>query len=256
MTVAPKCASLESLELNFDGSKARRPLGRSAREYPVNVSAMSGRELAFSLIACMQLAACLFETGEPDHPDPGVSPALVSAANPASANEALLPSHLPCAVESIVRTRCKSCHSPASPLHQVSLLTYADFAQASKSLPTSSYAQQAQQLIASGMMPPTSALGPADVQAFSAWVQAGAPPAECGLGADAGAGIAIADAGAFDAGIGLIPDAGPFDAGFPGPGLFDAGFPDASEDDAASAPGDPGHDAGRPRCVFGIFCPP
>jgi hypothetical protein len=141
---------------------------------------------------------------------------LIAATNPASAEAALLPSHLPCEIENIVRTRCKACHAPGSPAHQVSLLTYADLAQVSKTVPSISYAQQALQMVQSGMMPPTSSLSQGDVQLFAAWVQAGAASAECGgpvldagiaIGLDAGAVDASLDSGASDAG-GALTDAG------------------------------------------------
>lgn len=158
----------------------------------------------FTRVACSaHLLACL-DAGEPDHPRPNGGPLVSSSVSPAGADTALLPSHLPCEIENLMRTRCKSCHSPVSPLHLTSLLTREDLLQPSRALPGFSYAQQAQQLIQSGMMPPTSSLAPADIQLFSAWVDAGAPAAECGLGA--------ADAG-LDASIMVAVDAGIFQGG-------------------------------------------
>lgn len=192
---------------------------------------MSTVKIAACLACSAMLPACLFESGEPDHPNPGAGPALVAAMNPASA--ALLPSHLPCEIETLVRTRCKSCHAPMSPLHQVSLLTYADFIQPAPGAPGLNYAQRALQLVQSGMMPPTSSLDAADIQTFGAWVQAGAPAAECsgatvGPGGDAGTVIG------FDA---AVVDAGLVDAGF-NPGPIDAGT-DALVADAALDGGNP-----------------
>jgi hypothetical protein len=183
---------------------------------------MSELKLALWLVGCLPLLACLVE-GEPDHPDPDAGAALRAATNPASTEAALLPSHLPCEVENIIRTRCKACHAPGSPAHQVSLLTYADLMQVSKSLPTLSYAQQALQMVQAGRMPPTSSLSPSDVQLFGNWVQAGAPSAECGgPSLDAGApsfeaGVADAgfDSGAADARADAQVDAGVVDAGSP-----------------------------------------
>jgi hypothetical protein len=156
----------------------------------------------------------LLESGEPDHPPSGAGSA---AANPASA--ALLPSYLPCEIETLVRTRCKSCHAPGSPLHQASLLTQMDFVRPAPSAPGLNYAQRALQLVASGMMPPTASLPTADVQALAAWVQAGAPAVVCGG--------AASDAGS-DAGVAIAHDAGLlYDAG------FDFGAREGANTDAA-----------------------
>ena len=144
----------------------------------MNTRAMFCLTLSVLLVGCALLSACL-EEGEPDHPLPFGS-TLVSMTSAVGAGVTAPPNHLPCEIERLLHSRCKSCHSPMSPLHVTSLLTRAELVQPSKSAPGITYAQQAQLLIQSGMMPPTSSLLPADIQLFSAWVQAGAPAVECG----------------------------------------------------------------------------
>lgn len=181
--------------------------------------------LAALVLGCTCLVAC--EEGEPDHPHPA-SAVLISNVSglDAGADLFLQPSHLPCEIEAIIKARCKNCHVPSTaPNRPVSLLTYADFAQPSKSAPTMTYAQQALMLVQNGMMPLTGKLPPEQIQQFADWVQAGAPQAECGAApADAGivvpppvdAGLTSYDAGPImdlDAGNWPAADAGAADSG-------------------------------------------
>jgi hypothetical protein len=170
--------------------------------------------LGMLLALCALFCACV--EGEPDHPDP-VS--VLGEGGVQYAAQALVPTHLPCEIETVVRTRCKTCHVPL-PNRPVPLETYADFAQPSKSVPNATYAQQALQLVQTGMMPPSSSLSPEQIQQFAVWVQAGAPSAECGA-ATTDAGLDAGQAMDFDAGF--VPpladastdafvDAGPVDA--------------------------------------------
>jgi hypothetical protein len=168
------------------------------------------------VLFCAGLTACLLETGEPDRPDLTSLVAASTAASPGAQVDAgglgsgdkARPTHLPCAIEGLIMARCKNCHAPSTqPNRPVSLLSYEELSQPSKSVPGSSYAQQAEQMIRAGMMPPTGALAAADVQLFADWLRAGMPRGECIAGSDASdAAVGASDAGpANDAGDASVP---------------------------------------------------
>jgi hypothetical protein len=189
------------------------------------------------------LAACLLDTGTPDRPDLISSLASPSTATNSgaqldagglSASDKARPTHLPCAIEGLLLARCKNCHAPSTqPNLPVSLLSYEELSQPSKSVAGMSYAQQAEQMIRSGMMPPTGSLAPADVQLFSDWLRAGAPRGECAAGVD------LTDAGTGPREAGLMSDAGGIGALVDATAPRDAQSADAKSDDPYAAP---------PRC--------
>jgi hypothetical protein len=144
---------------------------------------------------CVALAACVAVIEEPDHPHttvvgPGAAAgagATLGGGSTGFDDKVVRPSHLPCQIEALINARCKNCHAPSTlPNRPVSLLTYEDLIQPSRSAPGLNYAQQAELLVRSGMMPPTSALAPSDSQLWSSWVLSGAPPGDCAAAVDAG----------------------------------------------------------------------
>ena len=96
---------------------------------------------------------------------------------------------LPCDVETLVATRCDSCHgampSGGAPM---SLVTLADLTAPSLADPTMNNAQRAAVRVASASTPmppaPAAPLTAAEVATLQGWVAAGSPAGSCGAGAD------------------------------------------------------------------------
>lgn len=183
------------------------------------------------------LGGCLMEEGEPNHPTVRSSqPALTVDASLLDTGVQILssakPSHLPCDVDGLIRTRCASCHSPSTLPHRpISLLSYEELLLPSASMPSQTYAQRAALLLESGMMPPTAALPAAEVQVFSNWIRAGAPSGDCSQ-----------DAGAQDAGTVVDAHAE----------LPEAAIADATTGDAAIIEAGTGA-AGGTHCTSGNY---
>lgn len=95
---------------------------------------------------------------------------------------------LRCEVDSLLATRCRSCHG--SPLTApMPLITYDDLAAPSKSNPAKSTAALAVERMASATapMPPAGArVTDPEMKAFAAWVDEGLPRGTCGDGASSG----------------------------------------------------------------------
>jgi hypothetical protein len=186
------------------------------------------RSAAGALGLAALLGSGCIEDEEPAGPFiPGLTPATpistesqngaaLAGARDASVQD--VPSHLPCDVDSLLKTRCRNCHSaPRLPNHPTPLMTYAELLQPSTSAPGLTYAQQAQQMIQTGMMPPSGGLTATDVATFNAWLAQGAPPGECttfavqpdaGFGLQPDAGLNLPDASFLDAQPGVGAQAG------------------------------------------------
>jgi mono/diheme cytochrome c family protein len=94
------------------------------------------------------------------------------------------PSGLPCDVVDVLKAHCISCHSsPPVSNAPMALLTYADLTAKSAADPASTLAERsvARMQSASSPMPPGAGVtvSPAEIAAFTAWIQAGYPMGDC-----------------------------------------------------------------------------
>lgn len=91
-------------------------------------------------------------------------------------------SHLPCAIESLLRARCQSCHAQKTP-SGVALLTYADLLELSPADPHATVAARCLQRMkdASAGMPPSplAPASPQEITTLQAWLDDGAPQGTC-----------------------------------------------------------------------------
>jgi len=116
-------------------------------------------------------------------------------------------SGLPCDVDALLASRCRSCHAPGRPA-PMSLVTYEDLAKPSLSAPGKSTAVVALERMQDDArpMPPSGPRATAtEIGALQAWIEAGLPRGTCG--ATTGDGGVVADA-APEAGPAPLPGAG------------------------------------------------
>lgn len=100
---------------------------------------------------------------------------------------ATTPSGLPCEVATVLAAKCTSCHGdpPRSSAPQT-LLTREQLLAPSEIDPGATYAQRSVLRMRAGAMPPGGG-AQADADALDAWLAAGAPPGDCGVGEPGGA---------------------------------------------------------------------
>jgi hypothetical protein len=132
-----------------------------------------------SVVAC-----CLFASACNLWSSARLDPSAGGTANGSGA----IYTNLPCDVDAVLSTYCRTCHGPV-PLGgaPMSLITYDDLMAPAKSDPSQRVADVclARMQDPSSPMPPTPpAMAAADVQTFAAWLGGGAPMGDCVIGND------------------------------------------------------------------------
>jgi len=126
------------------------------------------------------LSACTAELVRPDD-GPSATGSGGHSSSTGGQTGVVASGEFPCDVQAFLTTNCQSCHSAASP---VPMMTHADLVQASGDDPTLTLAEASLVRLAAGdgsRMPPSPSPTPpaADIEAFAAWVNAGAPQGSC-----------------------------------------------------------------------------